>query len=80
MTDGIELERGLRELAELARAVSVACHESIADYAMRALATIEAGRKILFCGNGGSAADAQHWPPSTSSVSRVTGEPCRHWR
>ena len=60
MTDGIELERGLSELAELARVVSVACREAIADYAARALSTIEAGRKILFCGNGGSAADAQH--------------------
>ncbi|MCY4400000.1 MAG: SIS domain-containing protein [Gemmatimonadetes bacterium] len=60
MTDGIGLERGLGELAELARAVSVACHEAITDYAVRALATIDAGGKILFCGNGGSAADAQH--------------------
>ena len=60
MTDGIELERGLCELAELARVVSVACHAAISDYAARALSTIEAGRKILFCGNGGSAADAQH--------------------
>lgn len=40
-------DAGLRE--QIARAVAI-CAEAL-----------RAGRKILFCGNGGSAADAQHW-------------------
>jgi D-sedoheptulose 7-phosphate isomerase len=32
----------------------------IADLARRIIAAIEAGKKVLFFGNGGSAADAQH--------------------
>jgi Phosphoheptose isomerase len=40
-------DAGLRE--QIARAVAI-CVEAL-----------RAGRKILFCGNGGSAADAQHW-------------------
>lgn len=34
--------------------------EVISDIAERCRATLTAGQKILFCGNGGSAADAQH--------------------
>lgn len=40
-------DAGLRE--QIARAVAI-CVEAL-----------RAGRKILFCGNGGSPADAQHW-------------------
>jgi D-sedoheptulose 7-phosphate isomerase len=34
--------------------------ERIGEVVMRCTATFEAGGKVLFCGNGGSAADAQH--------------------
>ena len=34
--------------------------EFIADLAQRLISALEAGKKILFFGNGGSAADAQH--------------------
>jgi D-sedoheptulose 7-phosphate isomerase len=34
--------------------------EDIAALAALVLSTVEAGGKIMFCGNGGSAADAQH--------------------
>ncbi|MEN0073329.1 MAG: D-sedoheptulose 7-phosphate isomerase [Paracraurococcus sp.] len=46
----------LRRLAGDAAAV-----ETIEAIAERSVAALAAGRKILLCGNGGSAADAQHW-------------------
>lgn len=51
---------GLRELAELALASAKDCEEGIAAYASSAVETLQSGGKLLFCGNGGSAADAQH--------------------
>lgn len=50
----------LRGLA--AAALEVAAHASglIAEVAELVIATLERGNKLLFCGNGGSAADAQH--------------------
>jgi D-sedoheptulose 7-phosphate isomerase len=35
-------------------------HGLIAEAAMRCIETFKQGGKVLFCGNGGSAADAQH--------------------
>src|SRR3712207_2729531 len=46
----------LQRLAEDEAAIAVIA--GIVDLACGALS---AGRKLLFCGNGGSAADAQHW-------------------
>lgn len=50
----------LGDLAVLARVVADTQGEAIAEYAKRAAETLQAGGKLLFCGNGGSAADAQH--------------------
>lgn len=50
----------LHQLAELARMTAELREVEIAAYAELALGTIQAGGKLLFCGNGGSAADAQH--------------------
>lgn len=50
----------LRELAELAIEVAETCSPAIEAYANLALETLRVGGKLLFCGNGGSAADAQH--------------------
>ena len=50
----------LRELASLAREVADGDRTALAAYADAALATVAGGGKVLFCGNGGSAADAQH--------------------
>lgn len=50
----------LRELAELADRVGRELAEDTARVAGRVLETLERGGKLLFCGNGGSAADAQH--------------------
>lgn len=43
-------------------------HEQIEDVVARCVAALRRGNKILFAGNGGSAADAQHW--SAELVSR----------
>ncbi len=50
----------LTELAQLAAHVAEGEAGRIADLAERVLDTFEAGGKVMFCGNGGSAADAQH--------------------
>jgi D-sedoheptulose 7-phosphate isomerase len=50
----------LQELAQLAQQVAREQSEAIAELAGLASATLQAGNKLLFCGNGGSAADAQH--------------------
>lgn len=48
-----------RLLEELA-ADETAC-EAAAAAARACIASLRAGRKVIICGNGGSAADAQHW-------------------
>lgn len=55
-----EVERQLDELADTARRAGAELAGSVARVAERVLETFEAGGKLLFCGNGGSAADAQH--------------------
>lgn len=60
MADASRVRDALRELAALARAVADTRHDEIMAYAELARSTIVSGGKLLFCGNGGSAADAQH--------------------
>jgi D-sedoheptulose 7-phosphate isomerase len=55
-----EAVRQLRELSELASEVARTRGEEIAGLADDVLEALRGGGKILFCGNGGSAADAQH--------------------
>jgi D-sedoheptulose 7-phosphate isomerase len=50
----------LRRLAGTAQAVAVQLAGEIGQIAETIVHTFEAGGKVLFCGNGGSAADAQH--------------------
>ena len=50
----------LHQLSELVRLTADTVDARIAAYAELARDTIAAGGKFLFCGNGGSAADAQH--------------------
>jgi D-sedoheptulose 7-phosphate isomerase len=52
------------------RAVAAECLEDIAEAATLMVASLEAGGKLLICGNGGSAADAQHL--ATEFVSTLT--------
>jgi D-sedoheptulose 7-phosphate isomerase len=53
------IEQGLDELAQAARA-SKALSEPVARVAARYAETLRRGGTLFFCGNGGSAADAQH--------------------
>lgn len=52
--------RHLRELAATAAAAAEALGKPIEEAAQMVARTIEAGGTLFFCGNGGSAADAQH--------------------
>jgi D-sedoheptulose 7-phosphate isomerase len=53
------IEEGLDALARVARE-SKALSGQVAAAARRYVATLKAGGTLFFCGNGGSAADAQH--------------------
>jgi len=53
-------EARLTALAELARRVAADMAGDVADVATVAAEAVLSGHKLLFCGNGGSAADAQH--------------------
>lgn len=44
-----------------AMAGDAALHRQVMDVVTRSVAALKRGNKILFAGNGGSAADAQHW-------------------
>lgn len=52
--------RHLRELAAVAERSAEALGGPVGEVARLVAATFESGGKLLFCGNGGSAADAQH--------------------
>jgi D-sedoheptulose 7-phosphate isomerase len=60
MSGAEQAAQQLQELAELARLVATNQSEEIAGLARLVTDAINAGNKLLFCGNGGSAADAQH--------------------
>ena len=56
-------EAVMRHLTQLADAAQRSARElsgAAAAIALLVVRTLEAGNKLLFCGNGGSAADAQH--------------------
>lgn len=50
----------LRGLATAATETATALEAQLAEVAADVLVTLESGNKLMFCGNGGSAADAQH--------------------
>ncbi len=50
----------LQEAASVKERTLRACSDIIAAVALRLTEVMKAGRTIFFCGNGGSAADAQH--------------------
>jgi D-sedoheptulose 7-phosphate isomerase len=54
------VERHLRGLADAALRAGNELAAPAADVAELVVTALEAGCKLLFCGNGGSAADAQH--------------------
>ena len=60
----------LTESAAATRAAADACLEDIVEAAQRVTDSFRAGGTLLICGNGGSAADAQHL--ATEFVSTLT--------
>lgn len=60
-TDPLQLvRRHLEHSAETKRRTAQACGEQIVAAAGLVVQSYRAGGKVLFCGNGGSAADCQH--------------------
>jgi D-sedoheptulose 7-phosphate isomerase len=55
-----EIRRQLEESARVKQSFSKELTERIAQFAEKSAAALRAGGKIVFFGNGGSAADAQH--------------------
>jgi len=62
----------LQESADLKRQVAQYCLSSVLAAADLIVETFRNGRKVLLCGNGGSAADCQHM--AAEFVSRLTKE------
>lgn len=60
MADGDMVRRHLTELKELVEEVGASFGPEIEALALEVAGTLKRGGKLLFCGNGGSAADAQH--------------------
>ena len=60
MTHRPSVEEQLRELSVLAALVAESLAEEIRAVAERVVETLETGGRIFLCGNGGSAAEAQH--------------------
>jgi D-sedoheptulose 7-phosphate isomerase len=60
MTSGDNVRCYLKELADLANSVGDLLGSGVEELAGDVAEVLEKGGKILFCGNGGSAADAQH--------------------
>jgi D-sedoheptulose 7-phosphate isomerase len=57
---GARAAQELRHLASVAEATAAELSEKVSEVATLVAERIEGGSKLLFCGNGGSAADAQH--------------------
>jgi len=55
-----EIRRQLEESASVKRAFSDALLQNILQFSQKSAAALRSGGKIVFFGNGGSAADAQH--------------------
>ncbi len=60
MTSGDFVRRHLRELTELAEKVADLLGPDVEALALEVSEVLSMGGKLFFCGNGGSAADAQH--------------------
>lgn len=59
-TDPETIVRHLEGLSSTAKATAAHLAKDIAAAADRAIRVLDGGGKLMFCGNGGSAADAQH--------------------
>lgn len=66
------LEDTVSKSVEVKQQLTDACGESILQAANQSLACLKGGGRLLLCGNGGSAADAQHI--AAELVVRLRGE------
>lgn len=55
------IRRSLESASDLFRETSASCDRAIGEAADLVVGTLRRGGKVLLCGNGGSAADAQHF-------------------
>ncbi|MFH1313364.1 MAG: D-sedoheptulose 7-phosphate isomerase [Candidatus Eisenbacteria bacterium] len=60
MTDREWISDSLRAASEVFAETAASCRDEIAAASRAAAECIKAGGKLMLCGNGGSAADAQH--------------------
>lgn len=60
MAEGKAVQRHLGELSDLAGEVARTLAPAVEELAGEVWEALEAGGRLFFCGNGGSAADAQH--------------------
>jgi D-sedoheptulose 7-phosphate isomerase len=65
-----QARRYLHTTADTVRSVEEQCLDDVVSAAMLLVASLRSGGKLLICGNGGSAADAQHL--ATELVSTLT--------
>lgn len=66
-----EIRRQIEDNIRVKEALLEECQDVIAECADLLISALKSGGKILFCGNGGSAADAQHL--ATELVVRLRG-------
>jgi len=55
-----EIDRQLSESAQVKREFAECCSDAVIDVAELLISAVHRQQRILLCGNGGSAADAQH--------------------
>lgn len=67
-----QIKKALKNSAELKLQIANTMAEQIADAAKLISTAIKNGRKVMLCGNGGSAADSQHL--AAELVVRLTGK------
>ena len=72
-----DIMRELRESASLKVHVAETQGASIQAMIECIWESMQQGGKLLICGNGGSAADAQHWARNVWYASRQSVRPCR---
>lgn len=67
-----DIKKALKESARVKLLMAETMPSQIADIAELLLNTLRGGKKAIFCGNGGSAADSQHL--ATELIVRLSGK------
>jgi D-sedoheptulose 7-phosphate isomerase len=67
-----KLQQAINEAAEMHSKMASACFTDLAAIAERCARALKVGSKLLFCGNGGSAAESQHF--ATEFAVRLTAQ------